>query len=67
VWVRGRIEALVGQALSAPTALAERMSPPWMLYALFVQVPNEITETETELEDETQLGFFADRVHRETR
>ena len=48
VWVRSRIDALLGDSPREAIALAERMSIPWMLYARFVQSPSEVTEPKEE-------------------
>lgn len=55
VWVRSRIDQLLGSSPGDAIALAERMSIPWMLYARFVQPSSEVTETETKPGKHTQL------------
>lgn len=55
VWVRHRMDSLLGAPDSNPLALAERMALPWLLYERFVQPPPpERTEKET-APAETQL------------
>ncbi len=55
VWVRHRLDSLLGEPGSNPVALAERMALPWLLYERFVQPPPpERTEKETG-PGETQL------------
>lgn len=55
VWVRHRLDSLLGRPDSDPVAFAERMALPWLLYERFVQPPPpERTETETG-PGETQL------------
>jgi hypothetical protein len=55
VWVRHRLDSILGNPGDDPFALAERMALPWMLYDRFVQPPPaERTEEETG-PGETQL------------
>ena len=56
VWVRHRLDFLLGGPDSNPLALAERMALPWMLYERFVQPPPpDRTEEETSPGRETRL------------
>lgn len=41
VWTRERLDRVLGAPSTEPTALAERISLAWMLYARFVQPPTE--------------------------
>jgi MoxR-like ATPase len=43
LWVRERIDRILGAASHEPAALAERMALPWMLYERFVQHKSEET------------------------
>jgi 5-methylcytosine-specific restriction protein B len=44
IWVRRRIDTVLGPADTSANALAERMSLPWQLYARFVRPPVEAAE-----------------------
>src|ERR1035438_4050297 len=56
VWVRQRLQAVLGDQGGEPSALAERMCLPWMLYERYVQPPpDQRTEEETRLGRETRL------------
>jgi 5-methylcytosine-specific restriction protein B len=55
VWVRTRIDALLGEPRPEPEHLAIRMCIPWILYKHFVQITGELTETETKPGEQTQL------------
>lgn len=55
VWVRERLDIVLGQASSEPLPLAGRITLPWMLYAQFVQAPTEVTEKITPTVDDTKL------------
>jgi MoxR-like ATPase len=56
VWVRHRLDSLLGDTGSNPLALAERMALPWLLYERFVQPPPDLrTEEETVPGSETRL------------
>jgi 5-methylcytosine-specific restriction enzyme B len=56
VWVRQRLQAVLGDQGGEPSALAERMALPWMLYERYVQPPpDQRTEEETHLGRETRL------------
>ncbi len=56
VWVRHRLDSLLGDPDSNPLALAERMALPWLLYERFVQPPPpDRTEEETSPGRETRL------------
>jgi 5-methylcytosine-specific restriction enzyme B len=44
VWVRERLDGLLGPAGQEPVALAERLSLPWMLYAKYVEPGHEQDE-----------------------
>jgi 5-methylcytosine-specific restriction enzyme B len=48
LWVRQRIDDILGPASDEPAALAERMALPWMLYERFVQ--HRADETEEPIE-----------------
>jgi hypothetical protein len=54
LWVRERLDKVLGQAATSPKNLAERMVLPWMLYARFVQA-TEPTEKETAVGEQTKL------------
>ena len=56
VWVRARIDALLGDSPHDAMELAERISVPWMLYARFVQPPGDVTETVTKPGEHTHLA-----------
>ncbi len=55
VWVRERLDRVLGESPSEAKGLAERISLPWMLYARFVQPPTEVTEKGTRPGEETKL------------
>jgi MoxR-like ATPase len=56
VWVRHRLEAVLGDQGGEPSALAERMALPWLLYEAYVQPPpDQRTEEETRPGRETRL------------
>lgn len=56
VWVRRKLEAVIGDQGGEPSALAERMALPWMLYERYVQPPpDQRTEEETRPGRETRL------------
>jgi hypothetical protein len=56
VWVRQRLQAVLGDQGGEPSALAERMCLPWMLYERYVQPPpDQRTEEEIRLGRETRL------------
>jgi len=56
VWVRHRLDSLLGDPDSNPLALAGRMALPWLLYERFVQPPPDLrTEEETSPGSETRL------------
>ena len=56
VWVRHRLDSLLGDPANNPLALAERMALPWLLYERFVQpTPDLRTEEETSPGSETRL------------
>lgn len=55
IWIRQRIDELLGNPSSDPAALADRISLPWALYAQFVQTAADTTEDETKPGQETQL------------
>jgi 5-methylcytosine-specific restriction protein B len=54
LWVRERLDRVLGPAAGDPKSLAERISLPWMLYARFVQA-TEPTEKETTVGEQTKL------------
>jgi MoxR-like ATPase len=47
LWVRDRLDAVIGPVSGDPILLAGRISLPWMLYERFVQTPSEVTEKPT--------------------
>jgi 5-methylcytosine-specific restriction protein B len=55
VWVRERLDHVLGESPTGAKGLAERITLPWMLYARFAQPPTEITEKETSPGAETKL------------
>lgn len=56
VWLRQRLEAVLGDQGSEPIAIAEGMALPWMLYARYVLPPtDQRTEEETRPGRETKL------------
>jgi 5-methylcytosine-specific restriction protein B len=56
VWVRERLEVVLGDQGNDPLALAERMALPWVLYKRYVQPPtDQRTEEETRPGRETRL------------
>lgn len=55
IWVRERIDSLIGGPGADPLSLAARITLPWALYAQFVQTPSEVTENETGPGQEPEL------------
>jgi 5-methylcytosine-specific restriction protein B len=55
VWVRNRLDELLGDPGNDPDALAERIALPWMLYERFVQAPADQTDPEPARLSETRL------------
>jgi hypothetical protein len=53
LWVRERLDRVLGPAKTDPKSLAERISLPWMLYARFVRADS--TEKETPVDEQSQL------------
>ena len=56
VWVRSRIDTLLGDSPHVSLALAERMAIPWIVYERFVQTPSDVTLKETKPGEQVQLA-----------
>ena len=55
LWVRERIDAVLGESPVEPVALAERISLAWMLYARFVKPTEDTTEPDIRPDEEARL------------